>query len=390
MKRYIFLLACACLSLYSCSLLKFTLDTGDEPLSSSQVNIRTMVRAFYKDFSGSLAQTADSIYRSTDSLEIKLRAIQWKIDATSQCADAAYGTIPEIALLNTWAMCASMNRYMSQAPDSALFGGLSPLARECAARLHEKIASVADQNLQQARYDKMKEFIALYADTGSPSSQQDLMLRWVDFLGIADSAYVVTTGSVAQSIADVSEKASGYSAQWGNELAWNKDLLTTRLSTQEVRREIRARMDSLQTQFDRVVAVAENAPSIASEMLDELNERFSELMGRADASMDRVFADVDRQRIELQAFADSQRVRLAADVDSLAVHAVSAAMDALPGVIGRLALYLTAAFVVLFSIPFVLGYLIGRARGRKKAVSHPDDGPQTDKRQPDNDESGLN
>lgn len=380
MKRSVFLLAWACLSVCGCSLLKFTMDTGDEPLPRAQINVRTMVRAFYKDFSGSLAQSADSIYRSTDSLEIKLRAIQWKIDATSRCADAAYGTIPEIALLNTWAMCGSMDRYMSEAPDSALFGALSPLARECAARQHEKIESVARQSLDEARFARMKEFIAGHTAAGMPSSQQDLMLRWVDFLGVADSSYIVTTGSVAQSIADVSEKASGYSAQWGNELSWNKDLLTTRLSTQEARREIRARMDSLQSQFDRVVAVAENTPAIASEMLDELNEQFSELMSRADASMDRVFTDLDHQRDQLQAFVDSQRVRLMADADSLSAHTVRAAMEALPGVIGRLTLYLTAAFVVLFSIPFVSGYLIGRARGRKKAASRADETPEPDKR----------
>lgn len=104
MKRYLILLA-AILMLNGCSLLKFSLDTGDTPLTREQINTRLTVRAFYKDFSLSVINTADSIYQSTDSLKLKLRAIEWKLRSTSLCAQAAFGNIPEISLLNTWLLC---------------------------------------------------------------------------------------------------------------------------------------------------------------------------------------------------------------------------------------------------------------------------------------------
>ena len=47
MKRYLILLA-AILLLNGCSLLKFSLDTGDTPLTREQINTRLTVRAFYK------------------------------------------------------------------------------------------------------------------------------------------------------------------------------------------------------------------------------------------------------------------------------------------------------------------------------------------------------
>ena len=370
MKRSL-LLFLACLVLNGCSLLKFTLDTGDEPLSQSEVSTRAMVRAFYKDFSSGVVTAADSIYRSTDSLALKIRAINWKIRSTSLCADAAFGTIPEISLLNTWMLCSSMDRYMAAAPDSALFGSLSPLARDCAAGFHEKIGDIASKTLDKDRFGQMKEFVRQNTDPASPPAAQDMMLRWIRFLGAADSTYVRSTGSVAQSIGDMSEKISGYTAQWGSELSWNKDMLTTWLETEDARAEIRARMDSLQEQFGRVAAVMENSPQIAASMLDELNAQATELMNAFNASVDNVFADLGRQRTELQAFVSDQRARLMAQADSTAVHAVNTAMNALPEVLGRMTLYLVAALVVLFSIPFVLGYLIGQARGRRKADGTP-------------------
>ena len=64
-----------------------------------------------------------------------------------------------------------------------------------------------------------------------------------------------------------------------------------------------------------------------------------------------------------------------AQTDSLAVHAVNTAMEALPSLLGRMLFYLTAALVVLFSIPFALGYLLGRARERRKKNDTPENRP---------------
>ncbi len=366
MKRYLFLLL-ASLSLGGCSLLKFTLDTGDVPLSETDVNTRMMARAFYRDFSTSVVEAADSIYRSTDSLDLKIRAINWKIRSTSMCADAAFGSVPEISLLNTWILCSSMDRYMAAAPDSALFDRYSPIARDCARELDKRIASIASKTLPKDRFAKMQEFVRQNTDPDNPPANQDMMLRWINFLGVSDSTYIKSTGSVAQSIGDMSEKMSGYSAQWGSELSWNKDILSTRLNTEETRTEIRARMDSLQNQFGRITGVLENTPDIMASVLDELNGQVTDVIQTINASVDNVFADLGQQRAELQAFVDSQRVQLMAQVDSTASHAVKTAIDAIPSMIGSLMLYLVLAFIVLFSIPFVLGYLIGNFRGRKKA-----------------------
>ena len=164
----------------------------------------------------------------------------------------------------------------------------------------------------------------------------------------------------------MSEKISGYSSQWGNELSWNKEMLDTWLNTDHTQAEIRSRMDSLYRQFDRVVVVLEHTPQIADAALDDLNEQVTKILESFNTSVDHVFIDLGQQRTELQDFIDSQRVRLMAQTDSLAVHAVNTAMEALPSLLGRMLFYLTASLVVLFSIPFILGYLLGRARERRK------------------------
>ena len=58
--RYIiFLFALSTLS--SCSLLKFSIETGDVPLTPEEQRVRMMTRGFYNTFNYSVISTSDSI-----------------------------------------------------------------------------------------------------------------------------------------------------------------------------------------------------------------------------------------------------------------------------------------------------------------------------------------
>ena len=86
------------LALTSCSLLKFTISSGDEPLPKEQMRLRTMTRGFYYDLTNEVARTADSIAAAAPRTSTKLAAIRWKIDATRAASSAALQTLPEVAL----------------------------------------------------------------------------------------------------------------------------------------------------------------------------------------------------------------------------------------------------------------------------------------------------
>ena len=74
-----------CLFLFSsCSLFKVTLDTMDEPLPKHELNARMGVRSFYHDFSASVITVADSVSVLSDDVEVKERAIKWKIASTKK------------------------------------------------------------------------------------------------------------------------------------------------------------------------------------------------------------------------------------------------------------------------------------------------------------------
>lgn len=367
MKKF-FALAVCIAAIQSCSLLKFSVDMGDEPIPATDVNTRVMVRAFYRDFSAGIINAADSIVSLSPDLDTKIRAMRWKMDATSICAGTAYGSLPEMSLINTWLFCNTMDMYMSSAPDSLLFGAQSHLAREVSANMNLKIDSLAAKVLPGQRYRLMKDFVAENSSLKDPAVQKDMLLKWIAFTGQSDTSYVKSQGSISQTIADMSDKMSGYSSQWANEISWTKDMFTARLDGSTAGDELKSRMDSLYADFHRMSLVLENSPEIMASITDDMNAQLTELINTINHSLDNAFSNIDTQRAALEVFIDTQRVRLMKEADASVAAAIDRTMDGVPALVGSILLYLALFIAVLFSIPFALGFMLGRAREKKRSA----------------------
>ena len=371
MKRlfHIGVLATAVL-LSSCSLFKFSVNTGDKPLPAADLNMRMMTRGFYYEFCQAIVSTADSLIAATPDADLKIRALRWKIEATSACTATAMQTLPEVALLDTWVLCRQMDTLFRTAPDSMLFGPLTPIARQTASHLNAKAARLAAEVLTPERYTLMANFIDDYCrehPPGTPDLTGDnLMLEWVQYLGDAGKNYVKTVGAVSEVMADIGERTSSYMGQLSNSISWYKEMVELRLEQDSIRDRLALQLDSLANDFRKMVLILEHTPEIADAIGANLNTQMSALIGTLNRSVDDAFRDIDHQRTELQRFVAEQRALIMQEARQAADATLRSALDALPGMIGSILFYVILGGVVLFSIPFGLGFLLGHLRGRSK------------------------
>lgn len=353
-----------------CSLLKVAVATGD-PLSKEEMNVRTMTRGFYYDMAGEVARAADSIIGASDRLEVRTAAVRWKIRATRAGVTAAMQSIPDVAMADLWILCRRMNEGFAATPDSLLFGAQSDIARETAARLDRRAARLAGRLLPAERYALMERFVDEFM-RDNPVTESDgadnTTLAWLEFLrenGV-EPAYAV--GSIAEVLADVNDRVSGQTQQLANSVGWSKDLIAMQLQQDSMRLEVGARLDSLERNFTRIVVVAEHLPEISDKVLEELNKQVTQLIYTMNYSLDNAFANFDRQRDELQRYVTAERQALVDQLRESADGVVQRALDAVPGLVGKVLLYVVLALVVLIGGPFALGFWLGgvRERGRRK------------------------
>ena len=373
MNRYTLCMAAAALfaalALTGCSLLKVAVATGD-PLSKEQMNVRTMTRGFYYDMAGEVARAADSIVAAASDVNVRVAAVRWKIRATRAGVTAAMQGIPDVALADLWILCRRMNEGFAQAPDSLLFGLQSDIARDAALRLDRRAGRLARQVLPDDRYALMERFVTDYV-RDNPASEGDetdnTTLAWLEYLRAAGVEQDYATGSIAEVLADVNDRLSGQTQQVTNSVSWSKDIFEMRLRQDSLRLQVGAQLDSLERSFNRIVVVAEHLPEISDKVLEELNRQATQLIWTMNASVDNAFADFDRQRGELQQYVTREREALVEQLRATGDELVRTTLDAVPGLVGKILLYVVLALAVLIGGPFALGFWLGGVRARAKA-----------------------
>lgn len=350
--------------LSGCSLLRFTVSTGESPLPEADSRMRLMSRGFYYAATDEIMATADSIAAGSDDPEIQRRTIRWKLHATRAAVTAAMQQAPELAVLDTWILYRNMDSLFVRRSDSLLFGPGSWLARQTAHRLHRKAQYLAKEVLPAERYDLMRQFVA---ERPVPSPDQEIesdrtMLPWVDFLRAHGIEPNYPVGTIAEVMADMGDRVGSTVQQTTYALDWTGDLISLRMQQDSLRDRLTAQLDSLERDFNRLTAVAADLPGVSREVAAELNTALAEAMATFNAGVDNAFADIDRQRMALQAYVSAEREALIAQAQTAVDDAVGRVITAVPALVGKIVVWIILLVVVLVGLPFLLGFQAGRWR----------------------------
>ena len=252
------------------------------------------------------------------------------------------------------------------------------LLKEELRRLGSLILACAEEHRVEAggalavdRYGLMERFVGDYVRENPADGEMEgsnTTLAWIEFLRANGIEHAYATGSIAEVLADVNDRVSGQTQQLANSVGWSKDLIAMQLQQDSMRLEVGARLDSLERNFTRIVVVAEHLPEISDKVLEELNKQVTQLIYTMNYSLDNAFANFDRQRDELQRYVTAERQALVDQLRESADGVVQRALDAVPGLVGKVLLYVVLALVVLIGGPFALGFWLGgvRERGRRK------------------------
>lgn len=354
-----------------CSLLKVSVDTGNPPLPDAQANTRMMTRGFYYDMTDEIARTADSVAAASPEVPVKIRAIRWKMQATRAAVSAVMQSNPDVALIDTWLLCARMDSAFRRLPDSLLFGDRTPLVRRTAERLDQKVERLARGLLKADEFERMREFVAGYMEanpvTGSKFTPVNTTLPWIEFLRGKGVETDYTVGSISDVIADLGDRFGGESDAVVSSIGWSKDIFELQMQQDSLRCRLTQQIDSLGRDFDRIVAVMEHLPQIADYMGESLNGEMTALIGTMNDAVDNAFADLDRQRTELQRYVSSEREAILAQASEAVDTALRNALDQVPGLVARLLLWILLFAAIVLGIPFGIGFWLGRVRERARA-----------------------
>jgi hypothetical protein len=372
------LLACGLLLLTvaGCSLL--TLKSPERPLAPRDLNARILTRELSMQFLAAVTRCADDIAATEHDPQVLDDTLRFEIGAVAESRRAATRMAPLMSLLDTWALAAQLAAFTAPgAPGGALFGAHQAAVRDLAANFADDAQGLAQRLLTPPELATWQTFVAQYAREHPLADLSFARVSVIELWSRAqkgNTPLIDTLGTIPEALADASDRLEIYGDTVPPQL-----MRATQLALRQsgyAQGDVQAALRRLDERLERLTAVAESAPELVHGAEAEVRASLREVLERLEASSRAagetlhaeraaLFADLQSERQAVVAAVDAQRKALAEDAARVSASVVKDAGAQLRDLAAEVLLLLIVLAVVVLGLPFVAGYLVGRARGAR-------------------------
>jgi len=354
------------LLLSGCSLVD--IDLPSDPLTPTQINTRLATHEFCARFTGVVMAAGDSIIQAATDPAVQITALRWKVHAVSACRQAVLQTSPSGALVDTWVFCAQMFDFLDEGQGKDLFGPWQGIAIAAADTLLSDIARIARQVTPADRFSDYESFVVAYVAENplDPLYQQrsSSFPSYLRFFDIPDSLAIETVGTLPQVTQDFASSMAIYGEQLPLLTRWRAEMLLRESGIDTL--DVEAQLDSMQALVTRIVTVAETSPELLRDATRAFHEEMQPLLLVIDQRLAAMMVSLSLERAAIIEALAIERAAVMADLDHTAQAVVAQTMDSLHRVIKLVLILAIILALVIIGGPFVLGFLAGRAVGRRR------------------------
>jgi len=382
--------AVAPLGLWGC--ISFSLEVPGEPLPPEQLRARIETRQYAADFIERVARAADIIADGTEDAGIRANTLRWKIGASVASRRAAYRPEPELALVDTWAFAVQMEAFFREGSGRELFGSRQQTALDAARALAQEADALAARRLAAG---VLADYRKLVSDYAASERLSDLSFKrapigplWRE--AAARDGSVPKSGDAGSEVrADASDRLDIYGQRIPDELRWRAELAYVESGFQPG--DLSRAVKRFEEELTKLSVLAQSQPELAMERLaalqaemtrvfENFDRRWGETLAmlqveRAALTKDleamRVAMDatIERERNALYAAISLERAALAADVARIGKELGPLLLAKLGEVVNEALLLMILLVLLLIGLPFVSGFLVGRATNRRSQPS---------------------
>jgi hypothetical protein len=375
--RWVIVSAIVFTALQGCSL--FSFESPAKPLPQRDLNARMLTREYAEQFRTTVAEAADLIATQSADPEIELAALRWKISATTASRRAATQMAPMIGLLDTWAVSAQMREFLANGAGSTLFGEQQSIASTAAAGLEQDMIGLARALTSASEFKSYQEFIAEYVRqepfTDIRFTRTSVTARWAAKTG-QQATLLSTVGTVPEAMSDVADRLRLYGDQVPAETLWQTQLALSEAGYGDV--NMQQVLQGIDARLAVIGKLAETSPELVHGAITDLRASMFDIADRFDQSSARLTQSlhdelltltrtVREERVAISGTFDTQRAAFMQDAAQVANQVTESSWRHVRGLAREFALYWLLTVILVLGLPFVAGYLVGRAlaaRGR--------------------------
>ncbi|MFV0378912.1 MAG: hypothetical protein ACK5JD_16600 [Mangrovibacterium sp.] len=121
--------------------------------------------------------------------------------------------------------------------------------------------------------------------------------------------------------------------------------------------------------LDKLAIIASESPEMMGIIAVRMREELSPLVNSMNETLLVSLQILAEQRDSLQVYVDGQREKLSREAGEIGNKMIVTATNSLVTLIRKVIVYLIVLVLVLFGVPFALGYSFGRMRSTRKKTT---------------------
>ena len=357
--------------LAGCSLVE--IESPAVPLPERDLRARQLTREFALAFATSVAVTANGIMNSAASNEEKISALTWKMSSATGMAITSTQLSPMLSLIDTWAFAAQMDDFLRAPEQAALFGTHREAVLATSGQQLRDIRDIARRVATRSEFSAYSDAVRQHANR-YPMTTLNVVRVSMASNPVIDGLPGVpleTVGTGAEAMSDVAGRLRLYTIMLRYSTQWQLELYALQSGLTEG--EIHNVLASIDESFGDVASLARNSPMLMARATGDFERaltRSSDSFERSALSIvqsiqeerELLMSDLDENWDRIYLAIDSQRSAAAADIERIALSANEELWDNLRAAIREAAIIVIVFVVLLLTLPFVAGYVVGRAR----------------------------
>jgi hypothetical protein len=367
------LVAALCVSvLPGCSLI--TIESPAEPLPERDLRARALTREFALSYATAIAIESNRIMASSESLDTRLSALRWKIDSTSKAFVASTHMSPLMALVDTWTLTAQTHEFMHSGQSPFASTPLQPELVETTVTLRSQVEMLARRVFNDQEFRRMHLLVADHARDYPVVAIDGARVPVTNNPDIAshdDLLALTTVGTPAEAMSDIADRMRLYGMVLQYSTRWQVELLA--LESGIGSDDVKLAIQNMDSHFSDLADFASASPEIAEQAAADLEKALRN--GTADieeaslmfmtaltAEREALFEELDEQWRFLAVELDAQRAATATDLERIASGLADELWVNMDQLANKLSLLLIVLIVLILTLPFGAGYLLGRAQ----------------------------
>ncbi|WP_348633912.1 chemotaxis protein [Shewanella sp. WXL01] len=368
-------------SVSGCSLLEVKLESGVEPLTQEQLNMRLFSREFSYRFYTQVETTADMIAANTDDKQVIANTLMWKINAEQNVQRAIFQAAPVAAMVDTWVFTEQMHQFFATGNGSQAFGEQQQFAIDASRALADQFAKTIKGFINNSRFERNYEFVKQYVAANPINdfsfSRVSAFDEWLSYSNINEFEAVTTFGTMPEVMSDMSDRMAMTTEQMPKILGWKAELYA--LYAEVGPEDIEIALNNMSETAKRFQTLMENSPEMMHQLAADLRVELTPLVNELSLVADDKLAQLSKEReavslmivAERQAIAEiiaSERAAAMQELDVLSAKTVDLVFEKVIVTIKSVILYVILFLLVVFFAPLGLGVWLGKRMGYKSAL----------------------